>query len=210
MPNFVDTYAPASIDDVVFHDSAVKEDLLQYFRSAPTSPLILHGSYGVGKSEVAKLAPYIISPGIDANLVHDVIAKYSDTETEVLKKMEQSFNLWAFGNGKIPVVIDEFDNYQKQLQRSFKGALDKYRKWAHIVMTTNNLDKIDPGIRSRSKIVELRMPKREQWVERFSKICFAESVPVPDTEDIIDMLARAEDGRGVLNVIEKYVLAVKT
>jgi DNA polymerase III delta prime subunit len=207
MANFEDKHKPTSIKQVVFETDKLASDIQKICKTSQTKPILLYGSFGLGKSTIAKLLPFEIVPNIDkfaikwigADSMRDFTTKSHDIEAHI------KCGFYQFSC----IIIDEFDNYELEFQRVLKNIVDKHKESSLFIFTTNYIDKVDKGIQSRCKKIAITPPEPERWVGRFTEICELEYVPVPSEIDIIAMLSKVDDGREVMEIIEDYCISIQ-
>lgn len=209
---FVQKYAPKNLADVVFSDPFAKAQIKQYADGLTLRPLLLHGPYGTGKSTIAELLPFAMVHNFQASdskwLVGDVRKDFVSKITSI-----QNFtsNMSLNSAGLKVIVIDEFDNMDPSLQRSLKGHLDRFSNYLLFIFTTNNLKKVDGGIRSRCLRLHIGKAAPAVWLPRMRKILKAEKVTAPPKQNLLDMAdASNGDCRELLSDLEDYVIRRRT
>ncbi len=211
MPSFETTYAPTSLNEVVFASENIESKLYRYIDSKPTKPLLLYGPWGCGKTTIANLVPSAIVSEIEQ---FDILKIKADPKMDINRKIKSitEFISCVSPNsfGKRFVIIDEFDIFDKRFQETFKGIIDSYGKHACFIFTTNYVDKVDRGIRSRSIELPIMPPAPEQWIDKFKAICIAERVSLLNDEQIVTLINGLDDGRKVFEAIEDYVLQINS
>ena len=55
MNTFTEKYEPRTFEDLVFHNPAVRQRLHDYACNKRDGTILLHGTYGVGKSTIARV-----------------------------------------------------------------------------------------------------------------------------------------------------------
>lgn len=209
MANFEQHYAPACIAEIVYADDKTKATIIDHLLSDPTRPLLLHGLHGNGKTTIARAATRVLQPNIDpfdilwldADCLHDYHKKSSEIESFA--------STVPVSSKKKVVIMDEFDNYSMDFQRTLKGLINRYQNNIQFIFTTNHVHKIDEGILSRSLQVEVAVPEPERWVTRFKSICKKEGVLPPSITVIKKLLLLCASGREVMAQIEHYVKQVQ-
>lgn len=141
----LETYRPKTLTDLVVSEE-IRERLLKYNR---TTPLILSGSSGIGKTTVAKII------GQDFSIVEDVDAAMDGNADAVRNLIERSQKKSLFG--KTLYIIDEAHNISGKTFDAFLKRFEEDTNLATFILCTTNPDKIPNTIQTRcqhmSKIV---------------------------------------------------------
>lgn len=170
---------PNCIDDFMFSNAADRQKLeLILSRKLPfpfggKSGILLHGTWGTGKSTLAMLLPELLETAYAdtwnfANGVGQMAASNpSHTQTELFRcggglsstvisqtisKYSNRNNLWHFSKHDY-FVFDEVDRLTIGAQQSLRSTMDQKR--CMFFFTTNSLSKIDPAIVNRCHLVEM-------------------------------------------------------
>lgn len=170
-------YRPKTIADFVFPTQCVKDVVDAYCTGGVTRPLILCGKNGTGKSLLASLIPCAIEgrtaqvnrvQATDLNSNKEVNAKFSrNKQFDVLFTTDgQRYNY---------NVIEEV-NFDPSARDAFRVALDNFRGTDLTIITTNQIDKMDVGIKSRCEVVEVPPLSPEAFLPRAEQILAAEGV----------------------------------
>lgn len=200
-------YAPTKLADVVFSDTYAKDQIDRYVNGLTLKPLLLYGPYGTGKSAIAELLPFAMVPTFQN---HDRLWLVGDGRKNFAARISAIENfapLAAINSaGMRVVVIDEIDNMDASVQRSLKGHLDQFSKVCLFILTTNNLSKVDGGVRSRCKKIHIGKASPAAWAPRMRKILKAENVPVPSNQHLLNIAAASKgDCRELLVDLEEFV-----
>ncbi len=153
-------YQPRKLSDFVFPNKEVYEVANAYGSGNVTRPLILNGTNGTGKSLLANLIPLEIEGFVPT--VNKVRSADLNSNKEIYQQFtrgKQFDNLFTTNNQRFNYHIIEEVNFDPKGSNAFRVVLDDYRGIDMTIMTTNEIGKIDVGIRSRCEV--LRVPACE-------------------------------------------------
>ena len=170
-------FAPSCLDDFLINNSTEREVLeLILSRQLPfpfngKSGILLHGTYGTGKSTLGFLLPSLLETAYAGNypqtspigqmqVVEDAIPEIFRcggglSSTVIVKHITMC-------NSRNPIhhygqtdyfLFDEVDKLTLSAQQSLKSVMDLKR--CQFIFTTNYLDRIDDGIINRSFLIEM-------------------------------------------------------
>jgi DNA polymerase III delta prime subunit len=175
-------YAPKQLGDIIFPNSNVKNVVTAYASGEVTRPLILCGRNGTGKSLIAKLIPKAIE-GMD-KVVTTYIQPYElNTDREVDKlftRNKQFDNLFTTNGQRYSYYVIEEMNVCIGGRNSFRTAIDNYSGVDLTIITTNEVARIDKGIRSRCEELEVPACTPEVFFPFAKNIMEKEGVDISD------------------------------
>jgi DNA polymerase III delta prime subunit len=153
----IKNYSPKSIHEIVYPNSEVREVVFAYASGELEAPLLLHGTSGTGKSLIQRLLPNAIeqkeaqfqkvrcSDLKNASDIHDLYGR-----NKMLNKNftinDQKFNY---------IIIEEFLMSKSAMSDAMKIELDETLGTDLTILSTNRLDEVDAGIRSRCEILHV-------------------------------------------------------
>ena len=156
-------WRPKKIEDIILLPRINKK-----FENGINQHYIFYGHYGTGKTSLARI----------------LIGKYSketpflelncslDTSIDVLREEIQNFCKFTpmfESNSDIKYVfLDEFERVSAQFQDAFKAFIEKYNNNVRFIITTNHINKISDGLKSRIKSVNFDCIDVEE--EKYLKI----------------------------------------
>lgn len=206
-PKCLRDFVPDSDRDLQFLERIVSTQVT--FPNPAKRAILLHGAYGSGKTELARLLPKLI----EASRVHDFDDKaffetfYSCSTTGGSQIAQAAMpTAVSFNKSRCHyVILDEVDNLRMDAQKNMKSFITEHDHVIYI-MTTNHLDKVDAGLRSRSHLISFERPSRELWMARCQSILRGFNTPI-DERFLKDLLRRSQcDARHILSDLESYIL----
>lgn len=184
MGKIVDTerkYRPRSLQEFVFPNKQVEEVAKAYGTGEVTRPLILSGSNGTGKSLLTELIPQQIE-GFEP-LINRVRSCDLNSSKEIYSQFtrEKQFDkLFTPNNQRYSYNVIEEVNFDAKARDAFRVVLDEYRGVDMTIMTTNELGKIDIGVRSRCEALHVPACEPHVFFPRAKAIIEAEGYSIDD------------------------------
>lgn len=181
-------YRPKNISEFVFANEQVARQVKRYTECKTVRPLVLYGPNGTGKSTLADLIPKELEG--DQVTVNKVKAEDLNSNAEVRKiftRSKQFDKMFApEGQSRNYTVIEEV-NFDPKAKGAMRESLDEMEGRDLIIFTTNELDKLDPGLLSRAEVVEIPPASAERFLPRAQDILRAEGVELDDAS-VVEVL----------------------
>jgi replication-associated recombination protein RarA len=199
---FVAKYAPNDLSDIVYSDALVEEAIQRYAYEGEIRPLILYGPYGTGKSTIARLLARKILPGSTID-IHEFDAEMVCNDPKVGRYISEYARYRGMNESGVKVFLfDEFDLFPSALVRVLKCIMDRAE---HVfIATTNEINALDGGHRSRAIRLHIIQAPLKRWMPRIEAIFAAEGVSLPPNEVLQKVLENSKgDNRQFLADLQR-------
>jgi Cdc6-like AAA superfamily ATPase len=127
------------------------------FPSSAKKAIILHGKYGTGKTELARLLPQLLEENrVEPRLRSEVremtyrdlatfISCQSNNSSSAIHQAMPTTHSFNY-SGLHYVILDEVDNIRSDFQKSMKSFITEH---SHVIfiMTTNHIEDVDEGLK---------------------------------------------------------------
>ena len=207
-------HEPQNLNDIIFGNPESKlriSDIVTGAEALPhcgKSAIILYGTWGTGKTTMAKMLPNAIEKGrTDSELVmpEEMIRcqqGYNGPQViEFISKILDKNSLNASGHHYI--IIDEVDLLTKSAQESLKSALNTNR--CIFILTTNYISALDRGLLDRCVLVEMNAAKVDQLLPLVQQIAMKQGITIADEELIATINAANGSFRNISHNVERLV-----
>ena len=201
-------WRPKTIDDIILLPRIRKE-----LESGVNQHYIFHGHYGTGKTSLARIligryskeTPYLeLNCSMDTSI--DVLRTEIDNFCKFTPMMDTNSDIKY-------VFLDEFERVSTNFQDAFKAFIERYNRNVRFIITTNHINKISDGLKSRIKqigfdcqgVEEEKYLKQEIYKKIINEILPKEESEIPK-EDLISIITKKfPDFRSVLVEVQSYL-----
>lgn len=192
-------YRPTTLDEYVFTDQRVREQIESWVEQKSIPHLLLYGPAGTGKTTLAKIL--VNELGIDPYDFLQVNASRDNGVDFLKSKIEGFVSTMPFGELKI-VLLDEADYLSPNAQGILRGLLETYAANARFILTCNFHQRIINPIKSRCTELHIDKTDTTEFTARVATILVNENVEF-DLEQL-DTYVRATypDLRKCLNLLQ--------
>ncbi len=207
-------HEPKNLNDIIFGNPESKLRIYDIVTGAEALPhcgksaIILYGTWGTGKTTMAKMLPNAIEKGrTDSDLVmpEEMIRcqqGYNGPQViEFISKILDKNSLNA--SGLHYIIIDEVDLLTKSAQESLKSALNTNR--CIFILTTNYISALDRGLLDRCVLVEMNAAKVDQLLPLVQQIAMKQGITIADEELIATINAANGSFRNISHNVERLV-----
>ncbi len=201
-------YRPKNLDDII-----LLPRIRKYFENGVTQNYIFYGHFGTGKTSLARILigkytkdkPFL---ELNSSLYTSIDVLRSEIEDFCkFSPMMESVSDVKF------IFLDEFERVSAQFQDAFKAFIEKYNKNVRFIITTNHINKISDGIKSRIPQInfdcqnteEEKYLKQEIYKRISNNILSKEEKQIPK-EDLVSIINKKfPDFRSIVVEVQNYI-----
>ena len=201
-------WRPKTLEDIILLPRIRKQ-----FESGVSQHYIFYGNWGTGKTSLARILIGKYSkdkPFMDVNCSEETSIDFLRDEISSFCKIKPMFDT----ESDIKYVfLDEFERVSVQFQDAFKAFIEKYNDKVRFIITTNHIDKIGNGLKSRIKSInfdcqnidEERYLKKE-FFTRIQKTILPKEEREITKEDLVRIVSKKfPDFRSTLVEIQDFL-----
>lgn len=184
MPIYINTqskYSPKNLSEFIFPNNNVRDVVMAYASGSIRRPLLLSGPNGTGKSLLAQLIPCAIE-GRDIE-----VKKWTAEELQKSEKLSQAFDydaqfsrLFSPEGKKMRYHLIEEMNSRIRHTDKLKVILDTDSEYDLTFITTNAVNNIDIGLRSRCEILTVEPCAPDLFLTHAMKIFAKEKIDIDE------------------------------
>jgi replication-associated recombination protein RarA len=185
-------YRPKSLDEYVFPNDEVRQVAMSYASGKQSRPLLLHGTFGTGKSLLAELIPKAIETETDPR-INKILSYELHSNKEICEQFNKNKTFDLLFNGqKFNYFIVEEINFLVRGADALRVIMDKYQGIDLTIFTSNELHKVDGGIKSRCKCLHVPPCEPHIFLPRALDIVNSEGYNI-DPQELLSMLEAIYD-----------------
>ena len=201
---WVEKYRPGTIEEYVFQDSNMKEQVQSWIKAGMIPHLMLHGGPGTGKTTLARML--INELKVDE---YDVMYANGSKEARKIEWIDKLINFcqtMSYGGGHKIVLIDEADYMNPvSVQPALRNLMEEYSDNVRFILTCNYPNKILPPIHSRCQTIHVNKSNQDEFTARVATVLTKENIAIDGGMDTLDNYVRATypDLRKCLNLVQQ-------
>jgi DNA polymerase III delta prime subunit len=205
MMKLTDKYAPKTLNEVIFPDQKTRTRIMFHANGQCHGNLLLCGSFGTGKSTIARLLveniggnSYVLE---DKHFSELLLMKDLDA---YIRRCEATAEL---NNGKYFFIFNEFDVAKGTGLNRLIDGLDSIGSNVMMIITTNHLEKIHGAIKNRCKVISFPPINADAVLSRAQFILKAEGLSLPDHVVLNALKTVEHEGslRNYMNMLEELL-----
>lgn len=182
------------------------------FENGVNANYIFHGHYGTGKTTLARILVGKYSKDKAYLELNSSLFTSIDTLRSEIETFCKTSPMMDTDSDIKYVFLDEFERVSAQYQDAFKAFIEKYHKNVRFILTTNHLNKISPGIKSRfteinfdcQDVEDEKYLKTEMYKRINNTILPEEKFEIPKEHLVSIITKKFPDFRGMLQSVQIY------
>jgi replication factor C subunit 3/5 len=195
---WVEKYRPARLDELIDHKEKI-DTIRNFIKNNEFPHLLLYGPPGTGKTSLIQAAAReMYGPDYRLYILELNASDHRGIET-IRSKIP---NFVRTKSDKIRLVIlDEADAMTSEAQGALRRTMEKYIKICRFCIICNKVNKIIPGLQSRTSQMRFGMLDARSIEPRIKDISIKEGVEITD-DAIKTLIELQKDFRQIINTLQ--------
>ena len=194
-------YRPKTLEEII-----LLPRIRTHFENGVNKNFIFSGHYGTGKTSLARILIGKYTKDKAFLEINSSLYTSIDTLRTDVEKFCKTQPMIETDDPIKYIFLDEFERVSQQYQDALKSFIEQYHKNVRFILTTNHLNKISEGIKSRFTIIDFdckdsteeKYLKQEIYKKIVNDISIKEELNVTK-EDLVSLINRKfPDFRGTI------------
>ena len=178
-------YEPKTLDEMVLNPAIRRK--LENVLSDPKN-LILHGSTGLGKGTFVRIflnetaanameinasdetGIEVVREKVKFFVLTGNVHRFFEEKNEDIRNKHEKYNYLKF------MILNESENLSKQAQASLRDLVETQERFCKFIFMTNDINKIDPALKSRCAVIEIKDPPKDDIEKHMENILSKEGI----------------------------------
>ena len=195
---WVEKYRPVSLDELIDHKEKI-DTIRNFIKNNEFPHLLLYGPPGTGKTSLIQAAAREMY-GKDYRLYILELNASDHRGIETIRSKIPNFVRTKCDKIRL-VILDEADAMTSEAQGALRRTMEKYIKICRFCIICNKVNKIIPGLQSRTSQMRFGMLDPKSIEPRIKDIALKENVEITDNaiKALIDL---QKDFRQIINTLQ--------
>ena len=156
-------YRPKTLDDVI-----LLPRIRSHFELGVSKNYIFYGHYGTGKTSLARVLIGRYSKDKAFLEINSSLYTSIDVLRSEVEKFCKTQHMLETEDPIKYIFLDEFERVSSQYQDALKAFIETYHKNVRFILTTNHINKISDGIKSRFTCIDFdcQTPQEEKFLKQ--------------------------------------------
>lgn len=195
---WVEKYRPARLDELIDHKEKI-DTIRNFIKNDEFPHLLLYGPPGTGKTSLIQAAAREMY-GADFRLYILELNASDHRGIETIRSKIPNFVRTKSDKIRL-VILDEADAMTSEAQGALRRTMEKYIKICRFCIICNKVNKIIPGLQSRTSQMRFGMLDANAIEPRIKDIAVKEGVEITD-EAIRALIELQKDFRQIINTLQ--------